>query len=92
MGIFICVSFALQQTAGLQQAAHWNTVKDFRWHKTTHSPNWYEITPDALPTPPHTEVLSSGGTVESKVEESAAPTEVVSAVAPAVVDDDDDEM
>jgi len=20
-------------------------VKDFRWHKTTHSPNWYEITP-----------------------------------------------
>ncbi len=20
-------------------------MKDFRWHKTTHSPNWYEITP-----------------------------------------------
>ena len=29
--------------AGLQAATHWNTVKDFRWHKTTHSPNWYEI-------------------------------------------------
>lgn len=33
------------QAAGLQTATHWNTVKDFRWHKTTHSPNWYEITP-----------------------------------------------
>jgi hypothetical protein len=31
------------QAAGLEAAHHWNTVVDFRWHKSTHSPNWYEI-------------------------------------------------
>lgn len=31
------------QEAGLVTAHHWNTVVDFRWHKNTHSPNWYEI-------------------------------------------------
>jgi hypothetical protein len=36
--------------AGLQAAAHWSTVVDFRWHKSTASPNCHEI-PVSIPVP-----------------------------------------
>lgn len=59
----------VSQTAGLQAAHHWNTVVDFRWHKSTHSPHWYEI-----PGSPH-------HTVPAAVHMSAAEDAACSAVA-----------
>jgi hypothetical protein len=29
--------------AGLAEASSWSNVVDFRWHRSTHSPNWYII-------------------------------------------------
>ena len=36
-------------TAGLVDAHHWDDVVDFRWHKSTKSPNWYIIPSEKIP-------------------------------------------
>jgi hypothetical protein len=43
INVFQHVNF---QVANLNGAENWNNVVDFRWHRTTASPNWSVIPPE----------------------------------------------
>jgi hypothetical protein len=82
--------------AGLQAAAHWNTVVDFRWHKSTASPNWFEI-PARMLAGAGVGAAQGGGDVPATVVSTEAdalpvPSETAgkgSAPPPPVEDDDE---